>query len=613
MKPSLSMSIAALLWSTFPLAVASGVTSYNYAALYCLGIGISSLAHYGYLRWRGIDPLAVLRRNPRTVLAWGGSAAASITLASFLYYYAMTADDKIESAVLLELWPVASMMFGWLLIRRMSWQQMPAYAWPCAALAFLGSALLVVDRTGVAEGLSLDRYNVLAFFGALFYGLSGNMQAVLGERFDGHDEFDKTALSRFFADTGSFGLAVVATPFLSITPDLDRGFLLSALYLGIVIYSLSAFFFNHALRTASSPSINLLFYFSPVIAVFWLGLSGYGDITRFALFGVTSILVANAVASSEYRYAPSSAYTLFFVLASGVVVAFYDGFALGPQLFYMQMAAGIFAIIAGFSLTRLHQRNDQEELCRLRISSHAYRLVQLGRGLPREVELRADVDELLTALVDYEFCKDRLESAAILARVQAFEERLHELVHGEASAPEDRRAGEAVGALFEEIDTWLQHKADEISRGELLSIVLVGLVPVIGLSFNQHENFFASIASIFIASSIVFIVLKILDLNRGQPEQDFTALLAGQQVFRRLGMSYYLPPWVVRNKSFPAPPEPVSFRQRSGAPPPEEIVCFEAESAVVRHMGGVLFVIAFLALGLVLLDKYQRIDLTRLL
>jgi len=616
MKPSFLMAVAAFLWSTFPLAIAQGVASYNYAALYCVGIGISALAHFLYLLRIRQRFAAVVRAHFGDILRWGGMASLAITVASFAYYYAMTSSHKVEAAILLEFWPVLSMLFGVALLSRTHWDNVPAYAWLCAALAFAGSVILLLDRVGGIQTWNLNHYTLFAFLGAVFYGLSGNLQAVLGARLELASEFDKTVIVRFFADFLSFLLALAVIPFFEVDWVWDGGFLLSTLYLGVLIYTASAFFFNHSLRLASSPSINLLFYIAPVIGVVWLDLFDYGDITRFAVLGASLILISNVLVSSEYRYAPSTMYTLVFILFFQLVTILFEGFPLRDMFVYMEISGGIFAIVAGFSLTRLHQKAGDEEVHRVAISNTGYRLASLVQEHQPEKfnGVRRKLDDLFTTIVDYELCTDKHARTEILGRIYHQEEELDRLCRFLlAGTPHQESGHTLVHELMEQIDSWIAKKSDNLSNGELIAISLLGLVPVGGLLLNQAENLFASVSAVFLATGIVYIVLKIVDLDRGQGGKDFSSLLSTQQMFRRLNLDYYLPYSVIRNMTLPPPPHPVAFRYQAPGSQAFEVACFKREGFLVRNLGGLLFLVAFLVFFLLLLDKYGILPLPRLL
>lgn len=616
MKPSFLMAVAALLWSTFPLAIAQGVAINNYAALYCVGIGISSLAHFLYLLriWQRF--IAVARENAGAILKWGGLAGLAITVASFSYYFSMTSENKVESAILLEFWPVLSMFFGVALLSRTHWENVPGYAWVCAALAFAGSIILLLDRVGGIQTWNLNPFNLFAFIGAIFYGLSGNLQAILGSRIELESEFEKTVIVRFFADFLSFLMTLAVIPFFDMEWSWDRSFLFSTLYLGLFIYTASAFFFNHSLRLASSPSINLLFYIAPVIGVLWLDLFGYGEITRFAVLGASLILISNVLVSSEYRYAPSTMYTLVFILFFQLVTILFEGIFLEDHFIYLEISGAIFAIIAGFSLTRLHQKDAEEEHIRVAISNAGYRLATLiQQSHPQEFPAtRSQLDRLFTTIIDYDFCQDRGARSRILDKLYHEEEELERLCRLQLVGSDQVEAGrEVIHELSEQIDRWIAKKGDNLSNGELMAIALLGGVPVIGLALHQADHLFGSVAGLFLATGIVYIMLKIVDLDRGHGEKDFSNLLSGQQMFRRLNLDYYLPRWVVLNRTLPPPPYPIAFRYATKGGGPFEIANLRQEGFLVRNLGGVLFLAAFLVFFLLLLDKFAILPLPTLL
>lgn len=608
MSPLGNMALSALLWSTFPVVVALGVTNYDFLVLYTAAIGVSTLLHFLIISPKLHRYWTIFRSNTRIIFIWAVLAGASITIASFSYYAAMKSQNKIIPAILLELWPLLSMFFGVVLLRKSLWERMPSYVWFCALAALLGTT--IISANGGLFSVEPKPAYLIAIVGAVFYGLSGNLQAVLGSKLRIATEFEKTIVTRFFSDGTAFLMALLVVVILRRHIPVNSGFMLSALYLGAFVYTLSAYFFNHGLRQADSPSINLLFYFSPVLSILWLNLLGYGTLTGYVILGSALILSANVIVISEYRYASSTIYTLIATLFFAFIVTLFRGFDLKESTDFVAVSSGIFAIIAGFSLTRLHQRNASEEQLRIAIANYSYRLVDIARSESAEFEssIKKRIDDLFIAITDYEYCAKHTVRPRLLEQVYASERHLTDAI--------DRRkrgliakdeSSNLLHSLIENIDLWVARKAEMLSLGEVLSLALIGSVAISGLVLNHSQDMFSSLSSICISTGISFTFFKIIELDSGHTDADFSSILSGQQLFRRIGVDYYLPHIVVANRAFPAPPHKVEFRHY--APTGEmRIAQFGREPFLIRNMAVILFLISFCVIFAVLLEKYHLIS-----
>lgn len=608
MSPLGYMAVSALLWSTFPVAVALGVSTFDFVLLYTAAIGISASLHLLIVSLRFRHFLDIFRANRRLLLTGSALAGGAITIASFSYYAAMQSPNKLVPAILLELWPILSMFFGVMMSKKANWSRMPGYVWLCALAALVGTAILSANG-GLLSGTR--GFSVwIALLGAVFYGLSGNLQAFLGARLTGATEAEKTLLTRFFSDGVAFLAALCVIAIQQRHAPVTIHFWLEALYLGTVVYALSAFLFNHGLRQAESPSINLLFYFSPVLSIFWLDLLGYGRLTGYVLLGSALILSANVIVLSEYRYAPSTIYTLIATLFFAVVVAQFQGCDLNEPTGFVAISAEIFAIIAGFSLTRLHGRNAAEEQLRLEIANRSFSLVDLARGGPQEREssIRRHVDDLLIRITDYKYCVKPDQKPQLLEALYASEKRLTLALSGDNQRSADDESRKVLYQLFEILDRWVSRKAERLSLGEVLSLALIGCVAIGGLVLNRSTDLYSSLSSIFISTGIAFTFFKIIELDFGHMDVDFSSILSEQHLFRRLGTDFYLPHSVVVNRAFPAPPQGVVFRH-FGSRGEILVTAFKKEFFLVRNMAFILFAVASFAVFAALLEKFHFIKL----
>jgi len=609
MSPLGYIAISALIWSTFPVVVALGVTTFDFVALYTTAIGISTAWHLLIIAPRFKRYFTIFRGNVRLTLLWATLAGTAITVASFSYYAAMQAPNKIVPAILLELWPMLSMFFGAVLSRNTHWARMPSYVWLCALAALLGTS--IISANGGLFSIKPHPLYLVALVGAIFYGLSGNLQAVLGSRLADATESEKTLITRLFSDGIAFLMALFIAAVRGTHIPTDPRFIFSALYLGTLVYALSAFLFNHGLRQAHSPSINLLFYFSPVLSILWLDLLGYGQLTSYVILGSALILSANIIVISEYRYAPSTIYTLIATLFFAFVVVLFHGFDLKEPTDFVAVSSGIFAIIAGFSLTRLHGRNANEEQLRLAIANRSYRLVDLAKDDSVEFEhtIRMRIDDLFIKITDYEYCAKQDARLMLLESVYACERQLtcaiDELTKSHPIRDDSKKI---LCSLLENIDMWVSRKAERLSLGEILSLALIGSVAISGLVLNRAQDIYSSLSSIFISTGISFTLFKIVELGFGQTDADFSSILSGQQLFRRLGVGYYLPHSVVTNRAFPAPSDKVKFRH-VGPTGEMQVTEFRRESFLVRNMAIILFAISLCVILAVLLDKFHFISL----
>ncbi|MEL6216782.1 MAG: hypothetical protein AAFQ99_14040, partial [Pseudomonadota bacterium] len=186
-------------------------------------------------------------------------------------------------------------------------------------------------------------------------------------------------------------------------------------------------------------------------------------------------------------------------------------------LIYAQVIAQVFAIVIGFTLYRLHERNRQLEVGMAEIGTRLYALVHFARAggaSPASLnQLIAECEAVLAAAVDCRMRVVRANSEAAISRISSFLERINRRV---GTLEMDGQTGfrqvfeEAVGA----VDKWTILLTDRPSRAEVASVYILGVVLILTMIMARIGDIFSNVVTVVFAMAVSFLLAAVGDLLR---------------------------------------------------------------------------------------------------
>jgi drug/metabolite transporter (DMT)-like permease len=121
------------------------------------------------------------------------------------------------------------------------------------------------------------------------------------------NKISNTILQEDKASLNAAALAEIVRRVMAIPPSLilvwafsddltfnTEGLILSA-FTGIIIFNVGSMLMRVALLRATSPTINMLYYIAPVLAVLWLYFLGMGEITPTIIVGGALVIASNVL------------------------------------------------------------------------------------------------------------------------------------------------------------------------------------------------------------------------------------------------------------------------------------------------------------------------------
>ena len=313
-SPVVIMSVAAFLWSLFPVLISVNA-EYIGAAIFVLVINVSaglSAALLGFM----------FLKNKRSFFGKLGGVIKEVTfdqwiflsiigvvsaLYSFCFIIAVEMTSKVGAAIIIETWPIMAIFLAPLLITK-NWGAVGFNDLLAAIIAMIGVILIMVGDIDVSTWLENNENFqntefvvglLIAFMGSVFLALSVIFRAEVSNRLKlmFNDEDDKYLSYGFIGEAICRVLTVIPCLFLmmlfpeelNVTPT---GLALSS-FIGIFIFNIGSVAVTVALLLARSSSINMIYYISPILAVLWFYLLGVGSFTPSILLGGLLVIIAN--------------------------------------------------------------------------------------------------------------------------------------------------------------------------------------------------------------------------------------------------------------------------------------------------------------------------------
>lgn len=305
----ISMSLAVLIWSLYPLAATMGLQSMTSAELIFVVYffsGFGAILMGGFYLWKNKtlkQAIQIQKSLPlNSYLTIIISGVAGILCHAF-FIISLTMANKGGVSVLYESWPIIAVIATPFLIQK-TWKEVSLKEFIASVIALIGVAIIILSD----KNLSVDQGHVLssplnykAIGGYILAFAGGYMCAILvvtkgayAENFKTlNDDFGSTLISEIFSRLISMILMIIAFQFLSQEIAFENINWPAAFYIGFVVFVVGGALYTYGLLNSNNPTIHIMYYFVPILAVIWLWIAREADINTGLFIGAAIVVACN--------------------------------------------------------------------------------------------------------------------------------------------------------------------------------------------------------------------------------------------------------------------------------------------------------------------------------
>ncbi|MGB3556011.1 MAG: glycine betaine ABC transporter substrate-binding protein [Jannaschia sp.] len=515
---------AVLFWSFKPIIITEIGDSARYVEVYLVAGGIAvAVSLIACLLQPG--PALRLLRADTTPRAAGLAAISGLCLAVWYYgfYRALYGSGKVDATIIAFAWPLIAVFA----MRIFAPEHGRALRWPELALigiAFLGAVAIgisSVTEAGFTEGWEIG-FAFVAALGSGFYlpfaiRASTAFTRTLGSGL--RATFFAISIANLVALLAVAGITYLAGTQLLFYAFDARVIALCAV-IGIGTYLVAEVTWTWAFGEYQSLTLSSLAFFSPALSVVML-YAFYGErVDALSAYGLTLILFANMTLHGRYQSGNALIAALIGTLYVALAALFLGTVAAPVLTDMLYFISGLFAILAGFVLSRVSSRRAQE------LDQRAV----LARGI---IDLTAteggvDVaDDLLTRLIDIEF-EPTIEGKGRIAG--SFRDRIPAIGIGDP-----RRD---IATAF---DLWFAIHRDRLSLGEKVALWITGGTSILFLILISADSLYGQLGLYAFSAGCLLVIFTISDYERNNVLGFRKQILRMQEAFQEIGRLAYVP------------------------------------------------------------------------
>ena len=313
------MFATTFVYSFFPLAASFGIedsTPVTFVLLSSL-FGMALSAVFSWVTVRGRGGMGGMVRDairlPEKSIFMAALSGTLANLGNILFIVALGVMSKAGATIIMESWPIMAMFLAPLLIDK-KWEKLRLYHVALGAVALAGIGLISVSEHRIAlddvlhnpgpANNNLANYMgvMMAFMGSFCFALSGvfrtqfvnDLPADFKTRYGGRaHQIPEVIVCETISKV--FYLPIIFIAWLAMEPTgspVTPASLFSAFLVALIIVLVNIFY-SYALYKAENPSVNIIWYFAPLLAVIWLAIFGLTQITMLVAMGAGLIVGAN--------------------------------------------------------------------------------------------------------------------------------------------------------------------------------------------------------------------------------------------------------------------------------------------------------------------------------
>lgn len=305
----ISMSLAVLIWSLYPLAATLGLKtmgSLEMITIVYFFSGFGALLLGGHYLWQKEifhKTWHILQKLPSKAYVTIAISGIAGVLCHGFFILSLTMANKGGVSLLYESWPVIAVVATPFLMRK-QWKEVSLQEFVISLIALAGVAMVILSDPEINLGhskslsdsmdmTSLGGY-ILAFAGGYMCAVLVVTKGVFAEYFTGlQDTPAAVIISEIFSRLISMVLMFIAFLFLDTNFEFSSIHWESTFYIGFIVFVVGGALYTFSLMETDRPTIHILYYFVPVLAVFWLWVAGEATINKWLVIGGGIITACN--------------------------------------------------------------------------------------------------------------------------------------------------------------------------------------------------------------------------------------------------------------------------------------------------------------------------------
>lgn len=306
----ISISLAILIWSLYPLAVSFALKDMDEwdfmlsIITVCFVCSIIVGAIYLFKEKKFKQIIEIQKNLPKQAYFMGIIAGVSGMLCHTFFIWALSLAHKGGVSLIFKSWPIIAVIATPFIMKKV-WKNVSLKDFMICLLALCGVAMIIlsdknidIDVMGNSIGGSWD-YKVfvgyiLAFVGGYMVAIGSVTQAALVEYYsDLKDDFGAALVTQVFHRGVSLIVAII---FFYFFKDANIAFSITwppVIFVGLFVLIFGASLYTYSILKSDSPTIHIMYYFVPVLAVLWLWIAGESTINIWILFGGALIVASN--------------------------------------------------------------------------------------------------------------------------------------------------------------------------------------------------------------------------------------------------------------------------------------------------------------------------------
>ena len=324
----ISMGLVILLFSLYPLVASIGLQTMSSLDMILIvyffsGFG-SILVGFFYLWKKKLLKKAIdIQKNlsfsdyiPAFVCGVSG------VLSHAFFIISLSLANKAGVSLLYESWPIIAVIATPMLMKK-AWKEVSLKEVLVSLVALIGVALIILTdanidfSTNPSDSSNTNNYSVLggyilAFAAAYMTAVLVVTRGTYSEYFKAlDDDIGASLVSEIFGRTISMFFMSLAFVYLKDDFYMADVNWAATFFIGFVVFVVGGVLYTYSLLKTDRPTIHIMYYFVPVLAVVWLWVFGESTIHTGLLVGGAIILAANiylviAGRKAEFEEEPSS-------------------------------------------------------------------------------------------------------------------------------------------------------------------------------------------------------------------------------------------------------------------------------------------------------------------
>ena len=327
----ISMGLVILLFSLYPLVASIGLQTMSSLDMILIvyffsGFG-SILVGFFYLWKKKLLKQVINIQKELSFSAYIPAFVCGVSgvLSHAFFIISLSLANKAGVSLLYESWPIIAVIATPMLMKK-AWKEVSLKEVLMSLIALIGVAIIILTDANIDfKGSSVDGLNnadnddysvlggyILAFAAAYMTAVLVVTRGTYSENFKSlDDDIASSLVSEIFGRTISMFFMSLAFVYLKDDFYMADVNWAATFFIGFVVFVVGGVLYTYSLLKTDRPTIHIMYYFVPVLAVIWLWVFDESTINSGLLVGGAIILAANiylviAGRKAEFEEEPSS-------------------------------------------------------------------------------------------------------------------------------------------------------------------------------------------------------------------------------------------------------------------------------------------------------------------